>query len=275
MTGFSERAIGLLKGCHPAPAFAVTALLTVLAIAWGRGAAGSALVFATVLTGQLSIGWSNDLIDAGRDRAAGRQEKPVVAGTVSTRTLGIAAGVVLLLCVPFSFLNGLLAGIAHLVTVAAGWAYNLGLKSTVLSWLPYVVAFGLLPAVVTLGLPAPAWPLWWVMAAGALLGVGAHVANVVPDIEADLELGIRGWPQRLGTHARWVAPVPLAVAAVLLVVAPDGPVPLIAWLGFAGIAALLVVVAFVPGRYARGRAPFLLTLAIAALDVGLLVVRMP
>ena len=139
VTRFSERAIGLLRGCHPAPAFAVTLLLTVLAIAWGRGAAGSALVFATVMTGQLSIGWSNDLIDAGRDRAVGRHEKPVVAGTVSTHTLAVAAGAALVLCVPLSFLNGLLAGVAHLVSVAAGWAYNLGLKATVLSWLPYVV----------------------------------------------------------------------------------------------------------------------------------------
>jgi hypothetical protein len=69
--------------------------------------------------------------------------------------------------------------------------------------------------------------------------------------------------------------VPLAVAAVLLVVAPTGPVPAIAWLGLGAVAVLLVVVALVPGRFARGRAPFLLTLAIAALDVGLLVVRMP
>ena len=32
---------------------------------------------------------------------------------------------------------GLLAGVVHLVAVGGGWAYNLGLKRTVLSFLPY------------------------------------------------------------------------------------------------------------------------------------------
>lgn len=270
---FSERASGLLRACHPEPTIAVTGLVTVLAIAWGRGVAGSVLVFATILTGQLSIGWSNDLIDATRDRVAGRREKPVVAGAVSPRTLAVSAGVALALCVPLSLLNGLPAGLIHLVGVALGWAYNLKLKATVLSWLPYVVAFGLLPAVVTLGLPAGEWPPWWVLAAGALLGLGAHVANVVPDIEADLAAGIRGWPQRLGTHARWVALVPLAAAAVLLAAGPRGPITVIGWLALLVVALLLAFVAVVPGRVARGRAPFLATLVIAVVDVVLLVVQ--
>ena len=41
-------------------------------------------------------------------------------------------------------------GSVHLVSVASGWAYNLGLKSTAWSWAPYAVAFGALPAVVSL-----------------------------------------------------------------------------------------------------------------------------
>ena len=36
-----------------------------------------ALVTAAVLCGQLSIGWSNDLVDLARDRAVGRRDKPL------------------------------------------------------------------------------------------------------------------------------------------------------------------------------------------------------
>ena len=49
------------------------------------------------------------------------------------------------ICTPHlgtSLASGLLAGLAHLVGVAAAWAYNLGLKSTRISWVPYAVAFG-------------------------------------------------------------------------------------------------------------------------------------
>ena len=45
------------------------------------------------------------------------------------------------------------AALAHLVAVGCAWAYDLGLKSTVVSALTYAAAFALLPVFVTLGLP--------------------------------------------------------------------------------------------------------------------------
>ena len=60
----------LALSCHPIPSVAVTAIsagLVALAdLPIGRGA----LVTGAVFTGQLSIGWSNDYLDAERDRAA-------------------------------------------------------------------------------------------------------------------------------------------------------------------------------------------------------------
>ncbi|MHA6618356.1 hypothetical protein [Pseudonocardia sp. DLS-67] len=40
------------------------------------------LVAAAVLAGQVSIGWRGDALDAGRDAAAGRPDKPVDTGAV-------------------------------------------------------------------------------------------------------------------------------------------------------------------------------------------------
>ncbi|WP_328917494.1 MULTISPECIES: UbiA family prenyltransferase [unclassified Streptomyces] len=265
---------GLVRACHPEPAVAVTALVTALAAASGQTAAGCVLVALAVLAGQVSVGWSNDLLDLRRDTAAGRTDKPLVAGVPRPRTVRIATGAAVPLCVAASLACGPAAGAAHLAGVAAAWAYNAGLKRTLWSWLPYAVAFGLLPAFVTLGLPARPAPPAWALAAGALLGVGAHITNVLPDIEADLATGVRGLPQRLGhRRSRLLAPMPLLCAAAVLVLGPPGPPGAAGWTALAVTAvAALATVAPAAAR-PHTRLPFLATLAMAATSVGLLLLR--
>ncbi|MCX4750386.1 UbiA family prenyltransferase [Kitasatospora sp. NBC_01287] len=274
LPGPLRRVRALLAAAHPAPAFAVTAVITALAAGAGRGAAGSALVAAAVLAGQLSVGWSNDRLDLRRDLATGRADKPLVAGTVGARAVGTAAGCALLLCVPLSLASGLAAGAAHLAGVVAAWAYNLGAKRTVLSWLPYAVAFGLLPAFVTLALPGHPWPAGWAVAAGALLGAAAHATNVLPDLDGDLATGVRGLPQRLGPRrARLLAAALLLAGAAVLVLGPGGRV---GGAGLASLAAtgLLACCVALPPRAGPGsRLPFLATLALVGLDVALLLLR--
>lgn len=265
---------GLVRACHPEPAVAVTALVTALAAASGQTAAGCVLVAVAVLAGQVSVGWSNDLLDLRRDTAAGRTDKPLVAGVPRPRTVRIATGAAVPVCVAASLACGPVAGAAHLAGVAAAWTYNAGLKRTVWSWLPYAVAFGLLPAFVTLGLPSRPAPPAWALAAGALLGVGAHITNVLPDIEADLATGVRGLPQRLGhRRSRLLAPMPLLCAAAVLVLGPPGPPGAAGWTALAvtGVAALATVAPAAARPHAR--LPFLATLAMAATSVGLLLLR--
>ena len=257
---------GLALACHPGPTVAVTALVTAVAWSAGRSLAGCLLVAATILTGHLSIGWSNDAIDAARDTIVNRKDKPIVAGLVSRRTVWTSAIVMATLCIPVSLANGLSAGLVHIGFVACAWAYNLGLKSTPISWLPYAVAFGGLPSFVTLG-TNQTWAPWWATAATALLGVGAHLANVVPDLADDLATGVRGWPQRLGRASRILAPLPLATATILLVVAPAGPIGVIGWIALAVVAALLVVIV------TWKNAPFLVTIAVAVVSIVVLVIR--
>jgi 4-hydroxybenzoate polyprenyltransferase len=180
----------------------------------GRGI----LMTTAVFTGQLSIGWSNDYLDAERDRAVGRSDKPVAAGAVAPRVAGIAAVTALILTLALSAALGWPGGAAALVIVACGWLYNLGLKATVLSWLPYAIAFGILPAVGTLSLSSPRWPAAWAVTAGALFGVAAHLANVLPDLSEDIVTGVRGLPHRLGAKATALAgaAILLAASAVIL-----------------------------------------------------------
>ena len=259
---------GLARACHPGPALAVTALTALLAAGAGHTLARGALVTAAVGTGQLTIGWSNDLIDAGRDRVVGRLDKPVARGEVTERVVRVALGVAAVLCVGLSLACGFASAAVHLLLgVASGWAYNLGLKRTVWSALPYAVAFGALPAVVTLALPARVWPAAWVMAAGALLGVGAHLLNALPDLADDEQTGVRGLPHRLGARrVRWLAPAVLVLASAVALAGPAGAPSPVAWAAFA-LCLVLAAVA-VTGR---GKVPFAAAVGIAALDVAALV----
>jgi 4-hydroxybenzoate polyprenyltransferase len=267
---------GLARSCHLGPTLAVTALTTALAIGVGADLRTCVLIGAAIFTGQLSVGWSNDWIDAGRDLTVGRSDKPIVAGAVTTPMVRTAALVAVACCVPLSLATGWRAGSVHLVAVGVAWGYNLGLKSTPWSWAPYAVSFGLLPAFVALALPEHPWPAGWAMAAAALLGVGAHLANVVPDLEDDRTTGVHGLPHRLGrTGSTLLAPAALLAATVLIVLGPTGSPSGTAWPGLlaaAGIAAVGAVVAF---TRAGSRVPFYLTMAVAGVDVVLLVAAGP
>ncbi|MGW4788551.1 UbiA family prenyltransferase [Streptomyces sp. NPDC004230] len=269
---WAGRAGGLAGACHPGPVMAVTALTAALAVTAGQGATRSVLTAAAVLTGQLSVGWCNDAFDARRDIATARRGKPVVDGAVSVTEVWVAAYAALALCVPLSFACGLWAGAVHLVGVTAAWAYDLRLKATAWSWVPYAVGFASLPAFVALGLPGRPWPSWWVVTAGALLGVGAHLGDVLPDIHEDLATGVRGFPHRLGPDGvRLLLPVPLAAASAVLALAPAGSAGTwgVAALGVAGLSA---VAGTVMGRR-RERAAFAAAVAVAVVDVALLLVR--
>ena len=268
-----RRAPALLLAAHPAPALLVTAVAVALSVSWGRSAAGCAVAGAAVLAGQLSVGWCNDRVDLARDREAGRRDKPLTRGELTPRAVSVAAVAALLTCVPLSLAAGRAAGAVHLAGVAAGWAYDLRLKRTVLSWLPYALAFGLLPAFVSLGLPGGPWPPGWATAAGALLGVGAHTANVLPDIGDDLAAGVRGLPQRMGARrARAVTGCSLGAASAVLVLGPSGTPGPAGWAALGGTVALSAAAAALPGTDGR-RLPFLAVLAVAAADVLLLVAR--
>ncbi len=210
---------GLLVGCHPGPTLVVTVAITGLALALGRGAIGGLAVFLAVLSGQLSVGWANDAHDAQRDLAAQRSDKPVVRGWVSRGELWTAAGIAAAVCVPLSLLaGGVIGGAAHIVAVASAWSYDLWLKSTVWSFVPYLVSFGLFAPFLTYGLNPPQQPAGWTVATLSLLGLGAHLANGIPDIDTDKATDSQGLVGRLGgRRSANLAVVALLVATGLLV----------------------------------------------------------
>jgi 4-hydroxybenzoate polyprenyltransferase len=149
--------------------------------------------------------------------------------------------------------------------VGSGLAYDLGVKGTAWSWLPYALAFGSLPAIPTLAQHPPALPAWWLALAGALLGVGAHLVNVLPDLEDDAATGVRGLPHRIGARASQLgAALVLLTAAACLLLGPEQSTGW-RWSVLAVNAGMAAVVAS-----GRGRLPFTVAMLMALIDVVLL-----
>lgn len=238
--------ITLLRAAHPEPALAVTVVAGLLAVAAGHPPGSAALVTATVATSQLAVGWTNDAVDAPRDTAVGRTGKPIAAGAISRRTVAVAAGVAAAASVLLASSFASSATVVAVAGLASGLAYDWPLKLTALSVLPYAVSFAALPAFVLLAVPAT--PPFWLLAAGGLLGAGAHFANVLPDLADDAATGVRGLPHRLGATGSALAATGLLLAATAaLVVGPAGPPAGV------GLAALLVAVVAVPAGWYAGR----------------------
>ncbi len=294
----------LLRSTHPEPVVAVTVVATALAASAGRSRAGCLAVASAALAGQLSVGWCNDYVDRERDALAGRTDKPVAQGEVPAGAAAVAAGAALAACVPLSLLSGRRAAGAHFTAVALAWGYDLGIKGTAASIVPYAGAFGLLPCFVVLGLPGAPRPTWWAVLAAALLGSGAHFANALPDLVDDLAAGVRGLPHRVGgPRSRAIAAAAMTASSLVLTFGPGRPERLAlagsaaavllgitgattgadAWarpdwarlgwtrLGWAGQG----LAGSTPESRPESRLPFRATLGVALLDVGLLVARGP
>ena len=189
---------GLLKASHFGPTLLVTAISFGFATYyWWEGPAY--VIAFGVFTGQLVVGWSNDLYDYEDDLRHDRQNKPLVAQNISKETLQRW----LRFMVPFSFIANLLGplgikgGLVYMLGIACGVAYNFYFKFSPLSPLPYAIAFAALPS--SIAISKEITPPTWMWLGGALFGVAAHFINVIKDMKEDRISEIRGLPQILGT----------------------------------------------------------------------------
>jgi 4-hydroxybenzoate polyprenyltransferase len=220
--------LSLVLASHPLPTAAMTIVITIAAALTGRSAVECLLVAATILSGQLTIGWINDVVDRHRDTEVGREDKPIAAGWIDPSTVTFAIACAVLLVIPLSIANGTAAGIAHLLAVASAWTYNFWFKKTVLSWLPYAVSFGLLPAFLSYGGLGGGMhgspPTIAMTVLTGLLGIGIHFLNVLPDLVEDNQTGIRHLPLRIALRIGapkllWISLVYTALVGAAIVIA--------------------------------------------------------
>lgn len=194
-----SRLVAAVRLLHPFPSFLVAGL-TVTLVRVANADAPLALYLQLglgMLLYQFSIGIANDVADAVDDAVA-KPWKALPRGAVQRRTAVLAtagcAGGGLLVT------SGLETGV-WLIGLA-GWlcgiAYDVRLKRTRFSWLPFSVAFPLVPVWVYLATDSWRPLLWWAVPLGAMLGLALHLANQVPDVLADRRAGVRGVAQELG-----------------------------------------------------------------------------
>jgi 4-hydroxybenzoate polyprenyltransferase len=148
---------------------------------------------------QFSISAYNDYFDRYSD--VGRPEKPVATGEIRPQVAWCIGAVFGVTSLVLAATLGLPLLALTAVGLAGGLLYDMGLKYTALSWLPFAVAFPTLPLWAWVGIhPNGDFPprLWWVVPVGAVLAVGIHMADTLPDLASDQAAGVRGVAHRLG-----------------------------------------------------------------------------
>ena len=203
---------GLLKASHFIPSLIVSSIAFAFGVHyWWEGPAY--VIAFTVFTGQLVVGWSNDLYDFADDQKHQRLNKPLVSGVVTEKYLRSW----LIFMVPFSFVVNILGplgfkgGLLYWLGIGCGVAYNFYFKFTFLSPLPFAVAFAILPSCIAISKDVT--PPLWMWLGGALLGSAAHFVNVLKDLDQDRASEIKGLPQIVGKKAS------ITIAAVLSIIA--------------------------------------------------------
>ena len=204
-----------LRAAHFGPTLIVTTITFVLALSQFSPIDALRVAIA-IFAGQLVVGWSNDLIDAPLDIAAQRTKKPIVGKEINPDLLGksivfaIFAALLLSLISPL----GLIGTLIHFLGLLSATLYNLKLKSTILSPVPYIVSFGSLPWAIYL--PAGNQPPLWLFIDFMLIAVAFHFFNVLKDFQWDINQGILGLPQRLGKNSSLFISILLVISALLI-----------------------------------------------------------
>lgn len=204
----------------PAVMNGLAGLVFFLIASHGAHVGPSLLVGLSMFLVSAAVGSLNDFLDVDLDRQTGR-DKPIVRGDISSLgafRISVAAAIAgVLLALSF----GLPVVLVALLVLASGLAYDVWLKGTLWSWVPY-------------GIGIPALPVWSFLAAdaftpvllfsfplGLLVSLALYLANTIPDIGGDTAYGIAGLGQRLGVdRALLVAWICFAVSIGFLALTP-------------------------------------------------------
>lgn len=192
---------GYLVLPHAVPivvAMAATAGFGLIATEGSPGVGPMVWLLGAMFGGQLAIGAVNELVDADLD-AISKPEKPIPAGLVSRRgawSVAITGLVLMTVCsLRFSAPAFLICGLG----TGIGIAYSLWFKRTIWSWIPYLVALPLLPIWVWTALSSVEPGLFAIYPIGAVAVIAVHLAQSLPDVEADRKAHVKTLAVVLGS----------------------------------------------------------------------------
>lgn len=197
------RLAGIVRLTHPYPSVLNGLITLALALVAGAEPASAVRLGAAMVALQASIGTVNDLVDVPLD--AGRKlHKPIPGGLVGVGEARIVAVAGLVIGLSLAAMSGPVTVGLAVVGVASGYAYDLHLKGSAVSWLPFAVGIPLLPVFAWVGasgrLPG-AFALLVPLA--ALAGAALAIGNARADFERDLDAGSASVATRLGLRRSW------------------------------------------------------------------------
>jgi 4-hydroxybenzoate polyprenyltransferase len=198
---------------------------------------------------QVAIGSVNDLRDAPADAVA-KRAKPIPSGLVPPGVAGLLAVVAAAIGIGLSVPSGWGTVAIALAGLGIGLAYDLRLKGTAWSWLPFAIGIPLVPVYAWYGatgaLPAAfAVLVPAAVAAGAALAIG----NARADAERDAATGVASIAIALGPLRAWAIQVAiLATVAVVAVGSAIAAGATVAQLVLIGVAALVPALAAAVSR---------------------------
>lgn len=211
--------VGLLRASHPRQTLLTAAGLTAAAALADRPARELALVFVTVVVGQLIVSWHHELADRQRDQRRERSDKPVASGWVASGNAWYAVIVAALLVVPLSISHGVVPGLCYLASLVTAAVASTGVRTTPLSFVPWAVTWALYPPFLGAGgwggEARPEALSWTMVGLFAALGVAVHVLRALPGLVEEHEDGWHSLPLVL---ARRIGATPLLVVAAVTAV---------------------------------------------------------
>lgn len=188
----------MVRLVHPFPSILNGLTVAGLALIAGTPVGVSIELGASMAALQFGIGIGNDLVDEPADRLAGR-DKPLVRADVAPR----AARVALLACVVAGLALSAHARpwlpVVGVAGLGVGFAYDLWLKGTAWSWLPFAVGVPLVPVYAWLGATGGVPPAFGLLVPAAVAsGTALALANQLADRDADDRSGVDSLAVRLG-----------------------------------------------------------------------------
>jgi 4-hydroxybenzoate polyprenyltransferase len=224
------------------------------------------LLLLGMLGGQLAVGALNEWCDQASDTLH-KPHKPIPAGLISPTEALAVTGFGIGLMIACGALLGIVELLVLCIANGCGLVYDLGVKRTPVSWLPYLIALPLVPIWAWLVMDQFQPLLLWLYPIGALLIVAIHLSQVLPDIAGDRAQGERGLGVLLGERwaslLMWVCAFATALAVGLGAVL-FGNRPLAGLLASLAITAALLTALVLWRRTPARVAPYLFQLLTAS-----------
>ena len=185
---------------HPFPVMMVVAFATILALATARDALDLfrlVRAIAALFFSQVVVGISNDYHDRLLDAQA-QSYKPLASGVVSPNEARALIALAFIAMLAFGISLGPMVFLFALLGTFAGLLYNFWLRDTPFSWVPYVLGFVTLPVGVWVAMERFDARQFALVPIGLPLLFGVHLAQTLPDTDADMAVGVRGFAVTLG-----------------------------------------------------------------------------